>query len=147
MRRVLIVGAGSGVGLTLAKSLLDTHELWTTSNSSQVQLPTQHFSWNAASQEFPVESLPDSLDGFVYCPGSIRLEPFQKLKLEAFREDFELNLIGAVRALRTSLTPPGFFCRSRPTGLPDRSCPLMADGFFTPLRLANRGCARQYIRL
>ena len=60
MRRVLIVGAGSGVGPTLAKSLLVTHELWTTSNSSQVQLPTQHFSWNAASQAFPAESLPDS---------------------------------------------------------------------------------------
>jgi len=112
MRRLLIVGAGSGVGLTLAKSLLDTHELWTTSNSSQVRVSTRHISWNAVSESFPVEFLPDSLDGFVYCPGSIRLEPFQKLKPEAFREDFELNLIGAVRALQAAM--PALKAGNRP---------------------------------
>ena len=47
MRKLMIIGAGSGVGLTLAKSLLDTHELWTTSHQSEVELPTHHFRWNA----------------------------------------------------------------------------------------------------
>lgn len=103
MRKLMIVGAGSGVGLALTKSLLDTHELWTTSNRSEVELSTHHFRWNAASEDFPTDMLPDSLDGLVYCPGSIRLEPFQKLKLDAFREDLELNLIGAVRAMQAAL--------------------------------------------
>jgi len=103
MRKLMIIGAGSGVGLTLAKSLVDTHELWTTSNQSEVELPTHHFRWNAKLEDFPTDMLPDSLDGLVYCPGSIRLEPFQKIKLEAFREDFELNLIGAVRSMQAAL--------------------------------------------
>ena len=103
MRKVMIVGAGSGVGLRLAKSLLDTHELWTTSNQSEVQIPTHHLRWNATSEDFPTDMLPESLDGLVYCPGSIRLEPFQKLKLDAFREDFELNLIGAVRVMQAAI--------------------------------------------
>ena len=112
MRKLMIIGAGSGVGLTLAKSLLDTHELWTTSHQSEVELPTHHFRWNAKSEDFPTDMLPDSLDGLVYCPGSIRLEPFQKLKLDAFREDFELNLIGAVRAMQAAL--PALKAGTRP---------------------------------
>ena len=56
--------------------------------------------------------LPHSLDGLVYCPGSIRLEPFQNLKLDAFREDFELNLIGAVRAMQAAL--PALKAGTRP---------------------------------
>ena len=103
MRRILIVGAASGTGLALAESLVGTHELWTTSHRSEKRLPSHHFTWNAASEDFPTHELPERLDGLVYCPGSIRLEPFRKLKLEAFREDFELNLIGAVRALQAAL--------------------------------------------
>jgi NAD(P)-dependent dehydrogenase (short-subunit alcohol dehydrogenase family) len=77
-----------------------------------VDLPTHHCRWNAASEDFPTDMMPDSLDGLVYCPGSIRLEPFQKLKLEAFREDFELNLIGAVRAMQAAL--PALKAGTRP---------------------------------
>jgi NAD(P)-dependent dehydrogenase (short-subunit alcohol dehydrogenase family) len=43
------------------------------------------------------------LHGLVYCPGSIRLQPFAKLRDEDYREDLELNLLGAVRAIRAAL--------------------------------------------
>lgn len=103
MRKILIAGAASGTGLALAESLIGTHELWTTSNHSTPQLSSHHVTWDATADEFPANKLPAQLDGLVYCPGSIRLESFQKLRLEAFREDFELNLMGAVRVLQAAL--------------------------------------------
>lgn len=103
MRRVLIVGAGSGTGAALAGSLLDTHEVWTTSNRSEMHLATRNTSWDAAAEPFPDDWLPESLDGLVYCPGSIRLQPFHNIGLNSFREDFELNVIGAIRAIQAAL--------------------------------------------
>ena len=48
--------------------------------------------------------LPNQIDGFVYCPGTINLRPFRSLKLETFRSDLELNLIGAIKTLQIILT-------------------------------------------
>ena len=48
--------------------------------------------------------LPDQIDGFVYCPGTINLRPFRSLKLETFRSDLELNLIGAIKTLQVILS-------------------------------------------
>jgi NAD(P)-dependent dehydrogenase (short-subunit alcohol dehydrogenase family) len=44
--------------------------------------------------------LPESLDGFVYCPGSINLKPFKMLSPETFEKDMELNFTGLVRVLK-----------------------------------------------
>jgi NAD(P)-dependent dehydrogenase (short-subunit alcohol dehydrogenase family) len=59
--------------------------------------------WDATAGDFPKDQLPDALEGLVYCPGSIRLQPFHRLRDEDFSADFELNLLGAVRVLRAAL--------------------------------------------
>ena len=45
----------------------------------------------------------DSADGLVYCPGSINLKPINRLSIEDFKNDFEINVIGAVKAIQTYL--------------------------------------------
>ena len=45
----------------------------------------------------------DSIDCLIYCPGSINLKPISTLSLDDFRNDFELNVIGAVRAIKKYL--------------------------------------------
>lgn len=50
----------------------------------------------------PKDALPEGLDGLVYCPGSINLKSFRSLKAPAFREAFELNVVGAVRCLQAA---------------------------------------------
>ncbi|MES9971832.1 MAG: SDR family oxidoreductase [Candidatus Thiodiazotropha sp.] len=103
MANILIVGAGSGVGLSLAESLIaDGHQLWTTSRSPQHPLQTQHLCWEANS-DFPADALPDTLACMVYCPGTISLQPFHRTDLATFAADMEVNLFGAVRALQASL--------------------------------------------
>jgi len=102
MSNLLIIGASSGVGLALAETLSDSHDLWTASRHRDGDDP-RHASWDAARQPFPPDFLPDRLDGMVYCPGNIRLKPFEHLGVKAFNEDFNLNLLGAVRAIEAAL--------------------------------------------
>ena len=45
----------------------------------------------------------EEVDSIVYCPGSINLKPISRLKLEDFRNDFEINVIGAVKTIQQYL--------------------------------------------
>ena len=47
--------------------------------------------------------LPEKLDGLVYCPGSINLRPFARISDAEFLNDFEINVLGAIRAIRQSI--------------------------------------------
>lgn len=47
-----------------------------------------------------LSEVPDTLHGFVYCPGSIKLQPFHRLKPAAFEEAWRVNVLGAVEALQ-----------------------------------------------
>ncbi|NEV62751.1 SDR family NAD(P)-dependent oxidoreductase [Thiorhodococcus minor] len=103
MTGILIIGATSGIGRALTETLSERHEIWTASRSSADASDERHIHWDATAGPFPDEALPEALSGLVYCPGSIRLAPFGRLSDAAFREDFELNLLGAVRAIRAAL--------------------------------------------
>ncbi|MEI6283455.1 MAG: hypothetical protein WCP82_12200, partial [Alphaproteobacteria bacterium] len=48
----------------------------------------------------PLPELPEEIHGAVYCPGSITLRSFRSLQPADFRQDLELNLVGAVRFLQ-----------------------------------------------
>ena len=36
----------------------------------------------------------------VYCPGSINLKPINRLSIDDFKNDFEINVLGAVKAIQ-----------------------------------------------
>jgi len=48
-------------------------------------------------------NLPEQLDGVVYCPGSINLKPFHRLKTEDFVNELQLNAIGATKVIQQAL--------------------------------------------
>lgn len=48
----------------------------------------------------PLPDPPDSIQGAVYCPGTVNLKSFRALSEDDFRNDWEVNLLGAVRFLR-----------------------------------------------
>jgi len=104
-KNILIIGGSSGIGLALAELLSSRNSVYVASRNSESlsQLKVNHIAYDATSDELDVSQLPDNLHGFVYCPGSINLRPFKGLKTEAFINDFELNVIGAVNALKSVL--------------------------------------------
>ncbi|RYY13612.1 MAG: SDR family oxidoreductase [Cytophagaceae bacterium] len=106
-KNILIVGASSGIGLATAQQLAAAGAtLYTASRHLPAELAslgTTHVVYDATQ---PVgaafDQLPDVLHGLVYCPGSIKLRPFERVPVEDFRSDFELNVLGAVQALQAT---------------------------------------------
>ena len=103
----VVVGGSTGIGLAVLAQLtsegecviqLSRHPERVPANPEVTSLP-----WDLRRDSFPADQLPDVLDGFVYCPGTITLKPFNRLREDDFRDDFEVNLIGAVRALQACL--------------------------------------------
>jgi 3-oxoacyl-[acyl-carrier protein] reductase len=106
-KNILLIGASSGIGLATAQ-LLQTSgaTLFTASRHLSPELAalgTTHLTYDATQ---PVgaafDALPEVLHGLVYCPGSIKLRPFERVPLDDFRADFELNVLGAVQALQAT---------------------------------------------
>ncbi|MCF7978228.1 MAG: SDR family oxidoreductase [Chromatiaceae bacterium] len=102
----LIIGGSSGIGAALVASLAQHgHQVTHLSREPEKGpdvVSARGVRWDALSEPFPRDCLPERLDGLVYCPGSIRLKPFGRLREQELRDDFELNLMGAVRALQAS---------------------------------------------
>ena len=64
----------------------------------------KHIKYDSVNDlEIDTSILPDKIDGFVYCPGSINLRPFNTLKIESFIEDYNINFLGAIKSLKIIL--------------------------------------------
>lgn len=100
----LIIGGSSGIGLQIVNALDDPQNRLFVASRSQDKLPdTPNLTYihhDVTEEEFQTDQLPESLQGLVYCPGTIRLRPFHRLKDEEFVEDFRINVLGAVRSIR-----------------------------------------------
>ncbi|HVU94873.1 MAG TPA: SDR family oxidoreductase [Puia sp.] len=100
MRKILIVGASSGIGQALAGQLDEEGvAVISLSRTSPAVNVAQHIAYDIRSVNEP-PPFEEALDGLVYCPGSILLKPFRHLKIGDYREDLEINFLGAVRILQ-----------------------------------------------
>lgn len=106
MKNYLIVGASSGIGLALAKKLkVEGHQVFGTycnATTAEVDHPSYHH-LDVLAESLDFAYLPDQIDGLVYCPGSINLKPFSRIKPTAFIADFELQVVGAVKVIQAVL--------------------------------------------
>ena len=103
MANYLIIGGSSGIGRALVTELLNQgHNIHVWARERR-DLPSEvsFTTYDVTGEADPDKgNVPDGLDGLVYCPGSINLKSFRSLKAPAFREAFELNVVGAVRCLQ-----------------------------------------------
>ena len=104
----LIVGGTSGIGLEIVKTLSDRgHVVTVVSRGSHTPIEgsgIHHIPMDTAVLPIDAGDWPDTLQGLVYCPGSIRLKPFQRLKPEDFLEDYHVNVMGAVNVIQAALS-------------------------------------------
>ena len=99
MRKILIIGGSRGIGNALLTKLVEKNQIINISRISPAltHVNLTHHSCNILSDELPDL---EELDSIVYCPGSINLKPISRLKLDDFRSDFEINVIGAVKTIQ-----------------------------------------------
>lgn len=104
MSNYLIIGASTGIGYQLAMQLAQNgHKVFGTYNKTEPQLSNpgiQFQQLNVLNDTLEFELLPDQIDGLVYCPGSINLKPFERIKPLDFTNDFQLQVIGAIKVLQ-----------------------------------------------
>ena len=107
MANYLIIGTSSGIGRQLALQLAEAgHAVtgtWHRHPLDEVHPGITGAQYDATATGADLSFIPDTLDGLVYCPGTIDLKPFHRLSPERFADDYNLNVLGAVRTIQAAL--------------------------------------------
>ncbi|RKQ49100.1 NAD(P)-dependent dehydrogenase (short-subunit alcohol dehydrogenase family) [Roseivirga pacifica] len=100
---VLVVGASSGIGKAIATGLIESGvDVISASRNRPSINGIVHHNLDVTDPSADLSFIPDVLEGLVYCPGSINLKPFHRLKEEDFQKDLDINVLGAIRVLQAA---------------------------------------------
>ena len=102
MKKILIIGGSKGIGNAILQQQLENNTVITISrNAPEITHPSlTHYSLDVLQDTLPEI---ENLDTLIYCPGSITLKPIGSLSIDDFRNDFEINVIGAVKVIQKYL--------------------------------------------
>ena len=104
MANYLIIGASSGIGKKLSEILSASgHQIFGTYHKNKPQPDNnnvQYYPLNVLDDTISFDFLPEKLSGVIYCPGSINLRPFKRIKPVDFINDYNLQVVGAVKTIQ-----------------------------------------------
>jgi len=102
MKTIVIIGGSKGIGKAISTLLLNEHNIINISRSKPdlVHHNLKHYNCDILTDELPTL---ENVDSLIYCPGSINLKPFERLKIEDFKRDYDINFLGAVKAIQKYL--------------------------------------------
>lgn len=102
MKNIVIIGGSKGIGNAILLQQLKNNKVFNISRNAPeiTHANLTHFSLNVLEDALPEI---ENIDTLIYCPGSINLKPIGSLSVEDFRNDFEINVIAAVKAIQKYL--------------------------------------------
>jgi 3-oxoacyl-[acyl-carrier protein] reductase len=102
MKNIVIIGGSKGIGSAILLQQLEKNLVYNISrNAPEITHPNlKHYSLDVLKDALPEI---EAVDTLIYCPGSINLKPIGSLSIDDFRNDFEINVIGAIKAIQKYL--------------------------------------------
>lgn len=103
--KVLVIGGSKGIGKACTEMLLEQGVevvVAARTNDDISHLPIEFIELDVLGDVSELEDLGE-LNGLIYCPGSINLRPFNRLTEDDYSNDFQLNVLGAVKCINASL--------------------------------------------
>ncbi len=99
MKQLLVIGGSKGIGKEVMIKALPTMKVVSISRTPS---GLHHENLTEYHLDVLTDQLPDleALDYLVYCPGSINLKPITRLSIDDFKNDFEINVIGAIKTIQ-----------------------------------------------
>lgn len=99
MKTIIVIGGSKGIGNAIINQIVNSHNVVNISRTSPEvnHANLTHFTCDILKDELPQIEQADAL---IYCPGSINLKPISRLSLDDFKNDFEINVLGAVKAIQ-----------------------------------------------
>ncbi|GDX53420.1 oxidoreductase [Bacteroidota bacterium] len=108
MANYLIIGASSGIGKKITELLSESgNAVYGTYNKNETRSdnPLIQFNHlNVLDETITLNFLPEKIDGIVYCPGSINLRPFERIKSADFINDYNLQVVGAIKVIQSVIS-------------------------------------------
>lgn len=108
MANYLIIGASSGIGKKLSEKLAEAgHQIYGTfckNNIEPLGTRIQLFPVNVLDEKISLDFLPETLSGVIYCPGTINLRPFERIKPDDFIYDYNLQVVGAIKTIQATVS-------------------------------------------
>lgn len=103
MKNIVVIGCGKGIGYATAQMLSKNNHIIGISKTQPSNFDFKFHQLDITKENLDHISFPDVIDGLVYAPGSINLKPFNRLSEEDFINDFEINVLGAVKCIQKLL--------------------------------------------
>jgi len=101
MKTILLIGASSAVAKEVAKQLKIQGQKIISISRTEPDAPYDIFQIHDISTNEPMPVIEGCIDGLVYFPGTINLKPFQSLKEVNFQNDFQINVLGAIKSIQS----------------------------------------------
>lgn len=99
MKKYLIIGGSKGISKEIVKQLSDRGDYCyvISRTAPDFTFNGTHFALNVLTDALPTI---ESLDGLVYGIGTINLKPFNRLSADDFLNDWQVNVMGAVKIIQ-----------------------------------------------
>jgi 3-oxoacyl-[acyl-carrier protein] reductase len=105
MKNLVVVGGTKGIGKQIVERSVHSNVfiLARTTTGMADTANTHYIAADVTQPDLNLGMLPEVIDGLVYCPGSINLKPFSRLTDQDFLNDWQVNLMGAIKIIRELL--------------------------------------------